>query len=438
MFNKESDVRDWIDGFGYSSGLRTLDHLRIVLAELGNPHDKLKTIHVAGTNGKGSTVAFLHHVLVCSGLQVGTFTSPHMISFGERMSINGEPLTRVSLIKYANQIAQILGDKKDDHFSSFDVITLISFLHFAQHEVDVVIYETGMGGRLDATNVITPLVCGITNVGHDHAEILGETQLARALEKLGIVKEGIPLFTTEEDPELLAQFKQTCTEKNATLNLPLHDAEFIRTVSAGTLFHFRDYRFVKLSMHGQHQFKNATLALAMIDYLINQGLFEIDIEAIYKGLDLTSWPGRFEHIQKDPLVILDGAHNIEGIKSLIGVLNDVYPKHRKRFIFSAMPTKDAATMIEMLSEIAVEIIFTKGTHPAAVAPEELYDMADFPGKKVYVFQSFKKVITQVIKNLNPNEMLVICGSLYFISDARMHLTKLKRESVNDEADRNCN
>lgn len=427
------EIMNWIESFGRRKSVRGLDHLRVVLAKLGNPHDKLTTIHVAGTNGKGSTIAFLRQVLVESGLQVGTFTSPHITGFGERMSINGKPLSRANLFKYANRVEKFLRGRHTADFTSFDVMTLMSFLYFVDHDVDVVIYETGIGGRLDATNVITPLVTAITNVGHDHAEMLGETQLARAMEKLGIVKEEIPLFTTEEDPELLAQFEKICEAHHASLNLPLTKAEFIRTIYAGTLFHFKDYRFVKLSMHGRHQFKNATLALSMIDYLNAQGIFEIDIEAIYKGLDVTSWPGRFEHVQNSPPVVLDGAHNIEGIQSLVDVLNDVYPNHRKKFIFSAMTTKDAAKMIEMLSEAADEIVFTRGTHPDSIAPEVLYEMTKLPETSVhsekyaYVLQSFRKTINQAIKNLNNNlnndEVLVICGSLYFVSDVRVHLFK---------------
>lgn len=423
MFRKEEDVINWIYSYKFSNGKRTLEPLRATLAELGNPHHLLKTIHVAGTNGKGSTIAFLSQVLIESGLQVGTFTSPYLTSFGERISINGKPIARLDLLQYASQVQQILNSKNAADFSSFDVITLISFLYFSNQNVDVVIYETGIGGRLDSTNVITPLAAAITNVGHDHAEVLGETQLARAKEKLGIVKEEIPLFTTEEDKVLLAEFKKVCAAKNAILNQPLMDAEFIRTTGVGTLFHFKSYRFVKLSMHGKHQYKNAVLALSILDYLIKTKIFEIDLQAIYKGLDVTSWKGRFEHVQKSPPVILDGAHNIEGIKSLVDVLNHVYPNHRKKVIYSAIATKDAPEMIKILGEVTSEMSFTKGTHPNSIEPAALYELTGYDEKAIYRPQSFKKMINQGIKNLNSNEVLVICGSLYFISDARAHLLK---------------
>lgn len=423
MFRKEVEVIDWINSYGFSKGTRTLEPLSAALAELGNPHYQLKTIHVAGTNGKGSTVAYLRHILTESGLRVGTFTSPFITSFGERISINDKPLTKSDLLKYASVVDEVLSTKDAADFASFDVITLMSFLYFVDSNVDVVIYETGIGGRLDSTNVITPIATAITNVGHDHAEILGDTQIARAIEKLGIVKEGIPLFTTEEDKELLAEFKKVCVSKKAILNQPLMEAEFIRTTCSGTSFHYKSYRNVKLSMYGKHQFKNATLALSMIDYLMKSGMFEIDIEAIYKGLDVTCWKGRFEHIQKSPPVLLDGAHNIEGIKSLVDVLKDVYPNHLKKFIFSAIATKDAAMMVKVLDAVASEIIFTKGTHPGSIEPDVLYDMTGNCGKSLYERQSFKKIINQCIKNLNNNEVLVICGSLYFISDARAHLFK---------------
>ena len=423
MFRKEAEAINWIDSFGCRGGMRTLDHLLDVLAELGNPQDRLATIHVAGTNGKGSTVAFLRHVLVESGLRVGTFTSPYLTSFGERMSINAEPMTRSNLLRYTNQVKETLMDKNMSDFASFDVLTLMSFLYFVDSDVDIVIYETGIGGRLDSTNVIAPIVSAITNVGHDHADVLGDTQHERALEKLGIVKEKIPLFTTEEDPDLLILFKKICDKNQTNLYLPLKNAEFIRTICAGTLFHYKNYRFVKLHMLGKHQFKNAVLALAIIDYLITKNVFKIDIEDIYKGLDLTSWEGRFEHVQKSPPVILDGAHNLEGFKALVDALNDVYPNYRKKIIFSTTKVKDAKQLIEIISEVADEILFVRGTHPATVAPETLYDITNGSEKYTYVSQSFKKVINQTIKHLSNNEVLVICGSLYFVSDARVHLFK---------------
>jgi len=422
MFETEFEVINWIYSFRTSKGDRHLDHLHDMLAKLNNPHKKLKTVHIAGTNGKGSTVAYLREAFMQAGYKVATFTSPYMICFGERMSINNTPISEPHLVKYANILKKALPESTDE-YASFDIITLISFLYFADVTVDIAIYETGIGGRLDSTNVITPLVTAITNVGHDHAEILGETQLSRATEKLGIVKAGIPLFTTEEDPRLLAEFEKVCQEKNAPLYLALEGAELESMDVEGVWFSCLGYKSIQLSMHGEHQFKNAALAVRVLDYLkVVCGFDEIYPRQISKA----TWQGRFEHLQTDPPIILDGAHNLEGIEALIRTLGHIYPDHQKKFLFSAIATKDAQKMIHLLSEVATRLSFTKGTHPHSISPDELLKLCKASEKIAY--EHYKKAINLELAALKPNEILIICGSLYFISDARRYLLGRKLSS----------
>ena len=420
MFKTETEIINWIYSFSPSiGGERHLDHLHEILSKLGDPHKKLKTVHIAGTNGKGSTVAYICEAFMQAGYTVATFTSPYISCFGERMSINNMPMSEADLVKYANILKSSLACSTSE-YTSFDIITLISFLYFAAATVDIAIYETGIGGRLDSTNVITPLAAAITNVGHDHAEILGETGLERATEKLGIVKEGIPLFTTEEDSNLLAEFEKICQERNADLYLALEDSELESMDLDGVWFSCRIYKSIRISMHGEHQFKNAALAVCILDYL----KLVCGFQDIYpRQISRATWQGRFEHLQTEPPIVLDGAHNLEGIQALICTLKQIYPDHKKKFLFSAIATKDAQKMIQLLSEIADRISFTKGEHPNSISPEVLAKYNDELQHTAY--DHYKKAINLELDGLKADEILVVCGSLYFISDARKYLLERK-------------
>jgi len=404
-------VIDWIYSFKNIEPERNLDHLHDMLARLGNPHLAFKTIHVAGTNGKGSTVTFLREALMQSGYKVATFTSPFITCFGERMSINNVPMSEHDLVKYANLLKQQMPDLPRG-YTSFDIITLMSFCYFKDTCVDIAIYETGIGGRLDATNVIRPLATAITNVGHDHADVLGESQADRAREKLGIVKQDIPLFTTEVDPELLTLFEDVAHKKNAKLVLALSDSKLISSGAAGVQFQHGDKAF-SIKMKGEHQFKNATLAVSMLEYLKKVcGFDQIDATKISGA----HWQGRFELMQEIPPVVIDGAHNLEGIAALVATVKEVYPNAKRKFMFSAIATKDAVQMIGLLAEVADELIFTQGTHPLSIGPDELLTKNTKIPQKIY--NNHQKALNEEVENLQENDVLIICGSLYFISDVR--------------------
>ncbi|MCL1991149.1 MAG: bifunctional folylpolyglutamate synthase/dihydrofolate synthase [Defluviitaleaceae bacterium] len=413
MFKTEDEVIHWLYRFTNQKRGRSLDHLEVILNQLGNPHRQLKTIHVAGTNGKGSTVSYAREALMKAGYKTATFTSPYMTCFGERLSIDNMPMRTDQLVHYANLLTDLLPESTDA-YTSFDLITLMSFLYFVDEKVDIAIYETGIGGRLDSTNVITPLATGITNVGHDHADVLGATQLARAKEKLGIVKETVPLFTTEEDPTLHVEFKKVCQEKRADLCFALADAKWVAMEKTGVSFDWGSYQGIHIKMHGEHQFKNAVLAVAMLAYLRSTcGFDRIDPTAVTDA----SWPGRFEHMRYDPPVILDGAHNLEGIEALIKTVETIYPTHKKKFLFSAIGTKDAKKMIALLDEVADELIFTKGRHVDAIDPKTLASYCN--GSRYH--EDYQVMLHQEMTHLLSHEVLIVCGSLYFISDVRSYL-----------------
>ena len=422
MFKNESEVLNWIHGFGQKGINRNLKNLEDVLIKFGNPHLSLRTIHVAGTNGKGSTVAFLREILMCANLRVGTFTSPFITCFGERMSIDGEAMSEADLVKYSNLLYMIIADRNDLNFAAFDIITLISFLYFYHLDVDVVIYETGIGGRLDSTNVILPLATAITNVGHDHEEILGNTQLERAMEKLGIVKKGIPLFTTETDEMLITEFEKVCFDKGASLILPLEESSLDNVVidERGVKFDFGILKNLEIQMRGEHQLKNAILACSIVEYLQKSGVFKIDDKVIYEGLERTHWQGRFELIKANPLVIIDGAHNIEGIVALTNTLQTIYKNKRKKFIIGILNNKDINGMLEPISNIADHVYFTTFSHPNASKGSDLYSIYK-KKQNASSDEDYSELITNVVNSLADDEMLIICGSLYFISEVRKEI-----------------
>jgi len=420
MFEDEQEVISWLYGFKIFRENRNLEGLKQLLEKLDNPHLKLRTVHIAGTNGKGSTVSYIRQAFMASGYKVATFTSPFITSFGERISINNNPIDESSLVSLANELKQVLTE--DESVTSFDLITVLSFMHFVKEGVDIAIYETGIGGRIDSTNVILPLVTAITNVGHDHAEILGDSQILRAKEKLGIVKDNIALFTTEEDLELQEMFKDEALKKNAQFIKALDKSTLVTLNSSGAVFDCCGYDGIEISMYGEHQFKNATLAVCMLEYLRKEhGFANLSPYAIKE----TKWQGRFEYISKKPDIILDGAHNLEGIDALISTVSTLYKDVKVNYIFSALSTKDASVMVEKLAKTNATLTFTTSSHPLALDAKIL---ATYCLESNY-YEDYTCAINEMVSKALETDVLIFCGSLYFISDVRNYL-------LNEEM--NCN
>jgi len=423
MFKSETEVIEWISGqlrFGIRPGLERMEQ---ALEKLDNPHLQLKTIHIGGTNGKGSTVTFLRSVLQEAGYQVGTYTSPYIETFNERISINEIPISEEDLVLCANTVYPIVEEINKTTwgpFTEFEIITLFSFIYFLNKQVDIIVYEVGMGGRLDATNVIKPLVCGITNIGHDHQEILGDTLVKLAHEKLGIVKEQVPLFTTEERSELLNLFKDQTINKGSFLTQSLikYKPTNIKLSVIGATFDWSNMERVQLSMKGEHQIKNATLAYSIIEYLREKQMVAIDRASIYKGMKTAFWKGRFEVVQNCPTIILDGAHNIEGVVGLCKTLQSIYPDKRYIFIVSILNNKDDREMLSFIKEVAHQIYFTSFEHPRAQTGLAQYQVFDESNSDYE--EDNQGLLHKIMPNLTDKDCLVITGSLYFISEMRKY------------------
>ncbi|MBI5699494.1 bifunctional folylpolyglutamate synthase/dihydrofolate synthase [Candidatus Saganbacteria bacterium] len=354
-----------------------LDRVQTVLAKLSAPQNKFKSILVAGTNGKGSVCAMLASILKEAGFTTGLFTSPHLYKWNERIKINGKDISTRDLKRVTGEIEAAMGKVG---LTPFEVITCAAFQYFAEQKVDMAVLEVGMGGRLDATNVITPLVSVITNVDYDHMEYLGDTLEKIAFEKAGIVKPKVPLVTAENKPEVLNVIRKTCEQKVAKL--------FIEPapVKTGAVKNISP-------LIGPHQRSNETVAVKVSE------LLDIDKTAIKKGLQKTRWQGRFQIVSRKPLIIVDGAHNGAGARALVDTIKEQKIKGPLTFIVGMQDYKDSEAFLKVITPLADRLILARSSHPQAAKLGTL---------------SVREALKQAKKFKNP---IIITGSLFVVADA---------------------
>ncbi len=411
--------------------LKAVDHkraplvlMREVLALLNNPQDKLRAIHLAGSNGKGSTVNALREMLQHAGYKVGAFTSPHLERVNERMTINGNQISDAQFLHYMNKIAQIIETHYEGDFPSFfEVVTLVMFQYFADKEVDVALIETGLGGRLDATNVITPLISIITTISLEHTAFLGDTLAKVAFEKAGIIKENVPIVVGVKSEEALTVIEEVANERHAPCLVFGKDFTVENIVQGAKMQHF-NYRkanaemvAVPLKMAGPHQINNASLAITAILMLREDGAIDISDESIRQALAKAQWAGRFEQLPDN--IVLDGAHNSEGTAALIQTLKMVYPYKNYRFIYAALSDKDHAKSIALMDSTATSIAFTQMKLPNAMPAEQLAALSTNTNKEYNA--KWREMVQTVLHQRNDEDVIVITGSLYFIAEIRQWL-----------------
>ncbi|WP_141603891.1 bifunctional folylpolyglutamate synthase/dihydrofolate synthase [Terrilactibacillus laevilacticus] len=429
MFQSIDETLNWIHErlpHGIKPGT---ERMKWVLEKLDHPERKMKTIHVGGTNGKGSTVSFLRHIYQAAGYKVGTFISPYITCFNERLMINGDYISDEDLIKATDIIYPYVQELDQSDLGApteFEVVTMISFVYFGiLKPCDLVIYEVGLGGRLDSTNVIHPLVSVITNVGMDHMAQLGHTITEIAYEKAGIIKEGVAVVTSAEDEEAIQVIQDKAFEQKA--DLFLIGREF-RTDKISHSYleeiltfysNLGDYRNIRIRMRGEHQIKNASLALMVVTYLNSKHHFYVNEENLRQGMLNTSWPGRFEMISENPLILIDGAHNIQGTEALVKALKRYYSHYRIHTIYSALKDKQYRDMIHDIESVSESIIFTTFDYPRAETAERLYQCSSHPVKCIN--NDWKASIQESVQKIEKGSVLLITGSLYFISQVRQFM-----------------
>jgi dihydrofolate synthase / folylpolyglutamate synthase len=427
MFDTYEQAIEWIHArlrLGIKPGLSRMEWM---LERLDHPERRIKTIHVGGTNGKGSTVTFLRSILQAAGYRVGTFTSPYFEQFNERISINGQPISDEELIELTNVIkplADELDQTKLGGPTEFEVITAMSIYYFAKMSpVDVVIYEVGLGGRFDSTNVIHPLLSIITSIGLDHTAILGDTYEQIAFEKAGIIKNGVSVITGVKQPEALDVIRKKAIEGKSPL---YHLGDEFSTSSRESLERGEQFSFssmfgqiqkLETSMIGSYQVDNAACAVMASQVLANYYSFMIEEEHIREGLIQAYWPGRLEILSENPLVLIDGAHNEEGINALTSEIKSRFADRKISILFAALKDKKLDKMIAALEEAADQLTFTTFDFPRAASAEELMEVGRNDGNKdiAIYYQDF---LSKKINELKNDEILIVTGSLYFLSEAK--------------------
>lgn len=454
---------DFIHGlnrFGIKLGLHNITKL---LELLGNPHKDMKIIHVAGTNGKGSTCAMIDSILRSAGFKVGLYTSPYLEVFNERMRINGENISNNDLARLTNKVREKVIYMRENDLGSpteFDVVTAIGFLYFKEQAVDFLVLEVGMGGRLDATNVVTPLVSVITPISLDHQQYLGSTLKDIAKEKCGILKPNIPVITGPQKPEAMAEIEEQCLSLNCSITKVMNteSKEAISQVITyvlkkqsidGSKFNLinaigKCYTDLEVALIGAHQVDNAAVAIGVIEKLASITDIVIPRDAFYKGLREVKWPGRLEVINQEPIVLLDGGHNIAGIKTLKNEVNRFFKHKRKIVVVGILEDKAYRDMIKEIVSFANAIITTTPDSPRALSGDRLsqtvvdiFDKAVLQQHninatksnvtsneiiQVYNEEKIENAIKLAFSLADSEDIIIFCGSLYLIG----HVRKLLR------------
>ncbi|MBS4460162.1 bifunctional folylpolyglutamate synthase/dihydrofolate synthase [Lactococcus petauri] len=416
---------EWIHSrlkFNIRPGLTRIEAL---LKLLGNPEKELSMLHVAGTNGKGSTVAFTRAILEQLDLTVATFTSPFIETFGERMAINGHPIPDDKLIMYVEQLKPFVEEMDKDEnlagITEFEIITALAFRYFADEHVDVALIEVGLGGLLDSTNVIQPVATAITTIGMDHMDILGDTLEKIAAQKAGIIKPNTPLVTGKIADEALAVIVQTA-QKNQAQHYQ-YGIDYQVEILENERFNYKDDEIHLLNLEkallGLHQIDNAALAVKLTMVYAQKVGLSLSEEAIRKGLKRTFWPARMEEISRAPLTLLDGAHNVHAMQRLLENLKNEFSGHKITILFSALVTKDIPEMIKMLQTVDnSELILTTFDYPKAL---KLEDFTYLEKENVALAEDWKSTYSALKANLQKDDVLLMTGSLYFMSQIRAYI-----------------
>lgn len=428
--NYEEALRYINDQEKFGSNLR-LDTIRRLLELLGNPHKDLKYIHIAGTNGKGSTSSYVATMLEEAGYKVGLFTSPYLERFNERIAINGADIPNERLAEITERVKdriQIMIQEEYEHPTTFEIITAIGFVYFKEEKVDYVVLEVGLGGRLDATNVIDEsLLSIITTIDYDHMDVLGNTLGEIAYEKAGIIKERGLVLSYPQKEEAIEVIEKVCEERKAELTIcPMENVKIIELNEYGGIFdyHYNNTAFknLEISLIGEHQVYNAALSVTAILLLREKGLVNITDEQIRSGLKKARWKGRLEVLNRHPLFVIDGAHNPQGVQTLVDNLKR-FRYNRLILGIGILKDKEVEKIVEAITPLADEIVITEANIYRKMKAEELEQMINKYNKNTHVEKDIKKAIDKSYELAKEDDLILFMGSLYLIGDVRKIYTE---------------
>lgn len=418
-----------IERFGMNQGLERIEAL---LGYLGNPHKKLRYLHIGGTNGKGSTAALAASVLQAAGYRTGLYTSPYLNQFTDRMSIDGEEIPEDKLAELVSIVRPLAGRVAKDPLlgqpTQFEIVTAIAFAYFAAARPDIVVLEVGLGGRLDATNVVNPLVTVITTISLEHTGVLGKTVEAIAGEKAGVIKEGTSVVTQAKG-NAFAVIEEVCRQKNAPLYQLGKDfsAEYVGGDLEGQTFNYlglsRNFIGLGIPLLGHYQIDNASVALSALELLGRKG-FMLTENAFRFGLSRTRWPGRLEILRREPLVVIDGAHNLEAFQGLRQALPKTFSYKKMILILGILKDKAVEEILKEIIPLADKLIITRPDSPRAADPLHVKKIAaKLTNGQIFVEEEIPAAIKRAFFLASSQDLVLAAGSLYLISEIRNHFIK---------------
>ena len=412
-----TEALSFIHGVSWLGSKPGLSRICELLSRLGNPQKTLRFVHIAGTNGKGSTAAMTASVLSAAGLTTALYTSPYIQKFNERMQINGTPIPDAELAAVTETVA-VHARAMDDSPTEFELVTAIALTWFAQKHCDIVVLEVGMGGRLDATNAIDAPDCAvITNIGLDHTQYLGETPEQIALEKAGIIKPGCDVVLYQQSDAVMQAVQSVCD----TLHTPLHSSdraqlELLEHTMNGQRFRYRGSIY-RIPLLGAHQLENAAVVLELLAVLRAKG-WQILQEAIEAGLAATVWPARFEIVHRDPIVVVDGGHNPQCAETVAANLKQYFPTSRRILLIGILADKDFSGMTDILASAADAFVTITPDSPRALPANELAEHLQRYGKPVTACNSIDAGIASALQLAGTDGMVCSVGSLYTAGHVR--------------------
>ena len=414
--------------YGIKLGLKNINYL---LYLLGEPHKRLKIIHIAGTNGKGSTCSIISSILQSEGYKVGLYTSPHLVNFTERFKINNKPINKEKVCALLEKIKPCVNKVKNTpsygHPTFFEVITSMAFLYFFEEQVDFLVLETGLGGRLDATNVCEPLISVITHIDYDHMDKLGNSLKEIAREKGGIIKSGGIVISSEQYEEAYKEIKVIADEKNSLIYSVGKEIIFqiITSNLKGVTFDLKgidhEYKKLHIPLLGRHQAENSAAAISAVEALKIRGI-SISEKAIRTGLEKVKWTGRLEVIQNNPTLVLDGAHNPNGIKIMRDAMKEIFFYQRLILLLAIFSDKDYKKMIEIIVPEADMVIASQTNNPRATPAQLIAQEAAqyIEQYKIIVTENIPQAIICALENAQENDLIWITGSLYTVGEAKRY------------------
>jgi len=419
--------------FGFKPGN---DRMIWMLERLKHPERRLKFVHIAGTNGKGSNVAFLSTVLQSCGYEVGTYISPHVTTYLSRISLNGKEIDEASLVDICNRLKPLAEELAETPLGSpteFEILTMAAILYFANYSYpDIVIWETGLGGRFDSTNVVNPILSMITNVGLDHIHILGDTIEKIAWDKAGIIKSGVPVITAVEDEGAFKVIEEIAREKRTKVyrlgrDFAIENEKMNQEDQSFTFVGpFRRYEEIHLGLKGVHQFKNAATSMMALELLRQYFAFLIDEEPLREGMLKAINPGRLEVVSREPLVVMDGAHNPHGTKVIAESVPRLFQYKNCVLILSIMQDKLMDEMLDHLLPLADQVVVTRAKTPRAAQPTILAEkiMSKNPQVSIYIEEEPIDAVKKALSLAKAEDLVLVAGSLYLIESIRADLPTL--------------